>query len=577
MPLFPEVSALVIYSADRGAGASIAQELANESRFPVVTRAAADDPMLHFRSMVTTRSHIGEPVIPRKDDDRAPPADDGKGEGGGPTGRGDNHNQLPGSGGGSGGGSPERGKGGPPAEDNQLGPPHGGSGSGGSGGGSPGRSEGGGPPAGRDMQPSDGGGGSGASQSGGPPGGGGNQQPGGDMGGGNGGPPGGENPPDHRDDPDIDGWASPLHWTQLVVKLQLTDLVDLEICCETQFTTHGPRTRFYPPGEERKDIMVVTEVKIDFPPDHVSLGKSFAVLGLQADRSGAMFKPTNLDAGFNPPNKTFKYVSGQSTQAGVGLNVGVPPSAILNASYTISKTLEAQDDKPMPPVKVTCKRGKPLAEEPAGTSYRSYGYSYVAQPHLETPSSLVVRFAFGTDCHDHDTENNPAASPQILSVNRHQIFVWIYNPRAKIQIQGVILLLSAIVPDIRNQRKMVWSQTLKLDPGTGQLMERPRTDHDRLHGGSLSSAMVTLPKVGGGFLEKIKEGAKSVAKIFSTTPCPMSLVPQEIESVGWDNRRNDWRDPIYPALDKKFQSLEDPSLRSVYRIIPANQADPQPL
>ncbi|KAJ7653564.1 hypothetical protein DFH06DRAFT_1203886 [Mycena polygramma] len=496
--------------------------------------------------MVTTRSHIGEPVIPRKDDDRAPPADDGKGEGGGPTGRGDNHNQLPGSGGGSGGGSP-------------------------------GSSEGGGPPAGRDMQPSDGGGGSGASQSGGPPGGGGNQQPGGDMGDGNGGPPGGENPSDHRDDPDIDGWASPLHWTQLVVKLQLTELVDLEICCETQFTTHGPRTRFYPPGEERKDVMVVTEVKIDFPPDHVSLGKSFAVLGLQADRSGAMFKPTNLDAGFNPPNKTFKYVSGQSTQAGVGLNVGVPPSAILNASYTISKTLEAQDDKPMPPVKVTCKRGKPLAEEPAGTSYRSYGYSYVAQPHLETPSSLVVRFAFGTDCHDHDTENNPAASPRVLSVNRHQIFVWIYNPLAKIQIQGVILLLSVIVPDIRNQRKMAWSETLKLDPGTGQLMEDPRIDHLRLHGGSLSSALVTLPKAGGGVVEKIKEGAKSVAKIFSTTPCPMSLVPQEIESVGWDNRRNDWRDPIYPALDKKFQSLEDPSLWSVYRIIPANQADPQPL
>ncbi|KAJ7662002.1 hypothetical protein DFH06DRAFT_1191266, partial [Mycena polygramma] len=282
--------------------------------------------------------------------------------------------------------------------------------------------------------------------------------------------------------------------------------------------------------------MVVAEVKIDFPPDHVSLGKSFAVLGLQADRSGALFKPTNLDAGFNPPNKTLKYVSGQSLQAGVGLNVGVAPCAILNASYTISKTLEAQDDRPMPPVKVTCKRGKPPADEPAGTSYRSYGYSYEAQRDLVTPSSLVVRFAFGTDCHDHDTENNPAASPQVLSVNWHQIFVWIYNPLAKIQIQGVILLLSAIVPDIRNQRKMVWSQTLKLDPGTqtGQLMARPRTDHVRLHGGSLSSALVTMPNAGGGFLEKSKREQRV-------------LVPQEIESVGWDNRRNDWRDPIYPA------------------------------
>lgn len=49
MPLFPELSALVIFGPHREAkAANLAQEIANESQLPVISRAAADDPMLKY-------------------------------------------------------------------------------------------------------------------------------------------------------------------------------------------------------------------------------------------------------------------------------------------------------------------------------------------------------------------------------------------------------------------------------------------------------------------------------------------------------------------------------------------------
>ncbi|KAF7342180.1 hypothetical protein MVEN_01805800 [Mycena venus] len=520
MQLFPEISALVIFGPHREPNAAkLAQALANESLLPVITRATTDDPMLKFKTVLATEGNWDGKGMAGGGD----PADNGGG--GGPSGGRDPADN------GGGGGPP----GGRDPVDN---------------------GGGGGPPGGRD--PADNGGG------GGPPGG---RDPA-DNGGG-GGPPGGGDPAGHGDAAGGDGWASPMHWAHFLVKFKLKRVVGLEISCRTQFTTHTASSKeFNPPEEGRKQAQAVTELKINFEPDYVSLGKSFAVLGLQADRSSAIFDPSNLDAGFNPPNQTFKYVSARNKQASVGLNASIPPTAIFNATYTFSaaKTVEAQDDKPTPLVKVTSK--PVLEDEPEGTSYRSYSYSYAAQHPPMGLSSLLVRFAFGVDFWDHDTKDNPAPPPRVLSLNRHQIFIWIHNPQSKIQVQGLILLFSIVVPDIRSEDKIAWSQTLTIDPESGKLLEDPKIDHNRLHGGSAYSGIVALPKAGGHLLGNFIQGTNSIARKLKPTPSPVTLAAEEIASVGWDNHKNDWINPIYLELDKIFLPAEETGSSSVYQIVP---------
>ncbi|KAJ7913105.1 hypothetical protein B0H13DRAFT_2271264 [Mycena leptocephala] len=289
MPLFPEVSALVIFGPHREAkAANLAQELANESQLPVIARAAADDPMLKFKAVTATESNGG---------------------GGGPSRPGGNNSD---------------GNGRPPG--------------GGGGGGAPGGSGGGGPP-----RP---GGNDGGTE--GPPAGSGDGPPGG-----GGGPPGGGDGDSDgdafADDDPWEDWASPTHQMRLTVAIEAKNL--------------------------SAPLMITV-------------------------------KPS-LEAGFSPPTRTYNHSLAQSKQDNIGGTIGgsaAGPTGSFIVSRMRGKTtaLGAQDNQPMPSVRITSKPGDDNYDNKDGKAYSSYNYAYEAQPDLlntksQVQHSLSVGFAFGID------------------------------------------------------------------------------------------------------------------------------------------------------------------------------------
>ncbi|KAJ6590163.1 hypothetical protein DFH09DRAFT_1274373, partial [Mycena vulgaris] len=114
------------------------------------------------------------------------------------------------------------------------------------------------------------------------------------------------------------------------------------------------------------------------------LDRSFAVLGFQAHRPASIFCTTNLDCGFSPltPTQINKHIQATNAQhtitATVGLS-GTVPAPTASAAYanghSTTHSVEAVDNKPMPPYEIRCKPRESDMDRD-GTSFESYTYSY---------------------------------------------------------------------------------------------------------------------------------------------------------------------------------------------------------
>ncbi|KAJ7756048.1 hypothetical protein DFH07DRAFT_482767 [Mycena maculata] len=184
-----------------------------------------------------------------------------------------------------------------------------------------------------------------------------------------------------------------------------------------------------------------------------------------------------------------------------------------------------------------------------GRSYASCNFSYEARldpmtgKKISVPS-LSVGFAFGTHFWNTDVEGIPVHPPQVSSVNRHQIFIWVFDPQSKIPIQGFVLVFSTMVSDIRRKGQIEWDASLKIDieSGIASELEGGRKPHEDT---SFFVGIVPMPQSG----DKDKSPRLN-------PPPPVTLTPQPITSIGWDSKYAQWRDPVYPKLDKKFRPLE---------------------
>ncbi|KAJ7444272.1 hypothetical protein B0H11DRAFT_2089778 [Mycena galericulata] len=107
-------------------------------------------------------------------------------------------------------------------------------------------------------------------------------------------------------------------------------------------------------------------------------------------------------------------------------------SSICQESYQHNRgnteTVEAQDNKVMQPLKVSSQMGESIELNGNHTLLRL--------------PSLSVGFTLGTYFWNTNLEGIPVPPPRISSVNRHQIFIWVYDPECKIPIQGFVVVPS---------------------------------------------------------------------------------------------------------------------------------------
>ncbi|KAJ6616996.1 hypothetical protein B0H10DRAFT_1948678 [Mycena sp. CBHHK59/15] len=391
---------------------------------------------------------------------------------------------------------------------------------------------------------------------------------------------GGSDPDDDGNDPGAEAdkwedWLSPWHMTQVNINVQASSdySVHLKIGCQTQFRTYADGNMPIDPNREwaqqdftRSQAQVHTKFRIQFPSPQILLDRSFAVLGLQAHRPYSISKNDNLDCGFSAPTQTYKHIKSTNVQntftASLGLS-GVHPAPTAAVTYahgqSATNTIEAADTKPMPLCDIKADPGEGYLERD-GTSYESYNYSYKPRCDLLSDESVPP--------------------PQVSCINRNQVFLWVQDPSLRSKLQGVVLIISINMNDIRRRSAILRAEDLKIDLETGRTIESNtglgRDDKESAF--SLSVIPVSQKKYKPeternkrpSTMQRVRRQAKQALRRIKPAPPQVTLAAHEFVSRGWDATNYQWRNTIYPELDRHFRPLPpptDPSLVA-YKISP---------
>ncbi|KAJ7645898.1 hypothetical protein DFH06DRAFT_1136067 [Mycena polygramma] len=408
-----------------------------------------------------------------------------------------------------------------------------------------------------------------------------------------------------------DDWRSPHHVTRIEVNTKSSDddPVNLRITSTTQFQTFADEetpsnvsagVTDWTEQRLRSQAQVHTRLDVQFSPQ-VILDRSHATLGFEAHRPCAISRskkyvtfnqtvlrpkpPFSLECGFSEPTQTYKRsnakTSGNSFTASMGM-AGPTPTA--SAAYTLgnttTRTVEESDSGPMPAYKITAAPGEGYFEKD-GKSYESYDYSYALRPDLERVDlqpPLDVGFAFGINLFDCDEENEVIPPPQVTSVNRNQIWVWVRDDSVESTLRGLIILIAETIPDIRTRLKRSRKESIDVELQSGRILAQ--SSHGKNIDGGFSLAVIPVvrekyvevkPMRNTSTLQKFRARArKALRRIHQPAP-QVTLIPTEGVSRGWDVTNSKWRNVMYPNLDKHFQPFTtaspDPFLVT-YKILP---------
>ncbi|KAJ7033425.1 hypothetical protein C8F04DRAFT_1104696 [Mycena alexandri] len=428
------------------------------------------------------------------------------------------------------------------------------------------------------------------------------------------GDPGGPgNDPDSEAD-QWDDWISPFHLTKSEITIQSPmQTVCLDIQSYTQFKTYAvgdapndPDTQGFP--GLRPQAQAHTTFVIEFSPKTVSIERSHAVLGLLAHRPASIVSNTkcmfpnclfprfnllhlvSVDCGFEEPTQTLKHIAGNTVQNTFTATLGVSgavPALTATGRYahgrTATHTIEATNSKPMPPCEIELEPGERFRNRD-GKDYISYNYTYApratSSPGLSTNKRYCLNVGFGVGINfypyaeDSDCLVQP---PQVTYINQNQVFIWVKNDR--LGAEGTTIFLTNEIPDIRRCSQIIKCNEAQLNFETGQITNSTILRGNEKDGG-ISLALLPLPEnkfqpgKSPSALHKLQTGTKTVFRKVKSTPRPqITLTPNEAVSRGWDATNNRWREAIYPQLDKCLNpvhtaaTITDPTVIA-YRISP---------
>ncbi|KAJ7188955.1 hypothetical protein C8R46DRAFT_1056260 [Mycena filopes] len=392
----------------------------------------------------------------------------------------------------------------------------------------------------------------------------------------------GGNDPDGEDDPNSEAdkweeWVSPLHLKKTNIEIQKNDSnhtpVHLQIYSKTQFKTYpdgmAPPNPNKAWGETRSQAQVHTKLCLRFPRNEVTVDRSWTTLGLEAHREGSILDQENLSCDLldtTPSKQTIAEndQSGFNASVGIGL-AGVIPTPTATVGYqsghSTTRTREAFDnDTAQKQYDMTSELGECWLIKD-GKSYASYNYSYSVPK--SSPPPVEVGFAFGINFLDVNSKNEWMQPPRVSYINRNQIFIWVEDPELRSGMRGLILLLSNQVPDIRRRSPILSTTFLKVPLASGQTCEHPTNRGNDACASYLGVVPVAQPqdKIAPeaprtrNRRQKFKAATKKALKRMQTAVPQVSLTPCEFVSQGWDVTNKEWRKAVYPGLDKHFRPV----------------------
>ncbi|KAJ7247108.1 hypothetical protein C8J57DRAFT_1360008 [Mycena rebaudengoi] len=307
-----------------------------------------------------------------------------------------------------------------------------------------------------------------------------------------------------------------------------------------------------PFGLVRPEIISLVDLQIKMRDEDTLLDRSHSNLGFLVHRADSIQQCDFLDRGFDEPHVTQKRAQQKSslvTGGGAFGLTGIQPAAQITGSYArgATDTVESTDDR------MRCYPD--LGQEWDGDPEKSYGsYDASWKPALNrkgTPYEMKVNFGLGMYLHRDETHGPEL--PQISSVFRNQIMIWVFDPKLQAKVRGILLLTSTYIPDIKISTSLSIRETVVADMNSDWTMNPPaRSDGAPTSEAAASVSLAALDrsktKNKFGLIKKI--GGKLRGQS-SEKPEPFELPLYQTVSRGWDPTNKEWKHVLWPTLNKE--------------------------
>ncbi|KAF7371355.1 hypothetical protein MSAN_00771600 [Mycena sanguinolenta] len=345
-------------------------------------------------------------------------------------------------------------------------------------------------------------------------------------------------------------------------------LYEVNLCSYVKFKTQSMKNSNPAILAPRPEVLSFVLLEIKLRRGETQLDRSFSNIGLLAQRANSISKCDFLDVGFEPPAVTLKRTSGQSTSASGGGTFGLAglvPSFTATGGYTrgANEAVESADQKPIPRCNIRYDPGRgwdPEEAERAGKDFKSYDVSWFPETNRDKVA-YEMRVEFGLGILIRRQKRFKPHLPQISSIVRHQIVIWVKDPALRSQGRGVMLLTSTYIPDAlldeplasHSRTTVDLSRTTTPNIPTGVPVAVPDET-------GLSVSVAPLDK------SRTKEPSR-ISKLFgrlslkSSASGKMPLTPQlpmyETIARGWTPETLKWRDVLWPTLDRQFGLIDN--------------------
>ncbi|KAJ7819096.1 hypothetical protein B0H13DRAFT_1921908 [Mycena leptocephala] len=210
--------------------------------------------------------------------------------------------------------------------------------------------------------------------------------------------------------------------------------------------------------------------------------------------------------------------------------------------------------------------------ENAGKDFKSYDISWrPANDREKVADKTEVEFGLGL--HLRHNEAHKSGVPQVSSIVRNQIFIWVYDPELRSKARGVMLSTSTYIPNalIGERLTMHESVTAYLDGACtrGKFMHRHAKYDSYLSTDTPIDAPMKSPTLG-----KSKKNQRWSTlltlcdKLFLTSTGKVArpqLPVMDTISRGWDVENMRWNNVVWPLLDLYFQRIKESSQNTTWK------------
>ncbi|KAJ7810985.1 hypothetical protein B0H14DRAFT_2861346 [Mycena olivaceomarginata] len=329
---------------------------------------------------------------------------------------------------------------------------------------------------------------------------------------------------------------------------------------KTQPLTNSDRTVFRP----RPEVLSHANLKVQLRRGETMLDRSFSNLGFLVHRPRAIVTCDFLDMGFGPPEAKIKRCTQKSTTQTGGGSLGLAgllPGLNMNAARTrgVSQTMEIADEDPMPRCAMRHDLGKSWDREEAekaGKDFRSYDISWLpARDGEDIAYEMYVEFGLGM----YLRKKKQRELPQISSILRNQVMIWVSDPDLKAKGMGILLLTSTYIPNALTNESLEIHETTVVDLKAGMNQDTSLPEHhEKPYEAAMSVSVAALKK------SKTEQTPGMLGKLLNylspnSSPnqphVPTSLFMNETVSRGWDATNMRWKNVVWPTLDKNFCSV----------------------